>query len=88
MALAPLDKVETTLGQFALAKNRNVYFDYGPATDRPFGDEYSCAVWVGDGTFRYAKVLRTIAYVVVDEAADGSPVTERWEICKHKEYTR
>lgn len=87
MATAPLTQVEagTLYGRFKNTETR-VQFEYGDAPDRPFGPEYCCAVYLRDGAFRYAKVLRTVAYVVVDEAEDGSPVTERWEIRAHKEY--
>ncbi len=89
MALSPLDETYTgnLLGQFRNTMTR-VIFEYslGEADDRPFGHEYSCKIWLQDGAFRWAKILKTVAYVVVDEAADGSPVTERWEISAHKEY--
>lgn len=39
----------------------------------------------GDET-RVARVLKTVAYVVTDEAADGSPVVEKWSIKAHAEY--
>lgn len=38
-------------------------------------------IYVADGV-RFAKVLKTVAYVAVDEAEDGTPVIEKWVI-KH-----
>ena len=34
--------------------------------------------------YRYAKVLKTVAYVVVDEDEHGRPVVEKWDIRKHR----
>jgi hypothetical protein len=46
-----------------------------------FGNEYPHEIYVGfNGETRFANVRKTVAYVVVDEAADGSPVVEKWEI--------
>ena len=36
--------------------------------------------------YRFARVLGSVAYIVRDEEADGSPVVERWEIKQHKRY--
>jgi len=63
-----------------------------------FDDEFPHLVWVSDKSpsdgwngwaCRYAKVLKTVAYVVTDEAEDGSPVVEKWYIKpgSHKLYT-
>jgi len=30
--------------------------------------------------FRFGRILKTVAYVAIDEAADGSPVLEKWQI--------
>ncbi len=87
MAMAPLNvyREVSLLGQFRNAET-GVTFEYSLAPNKPFGDEYCCAVWLAGGHFRYAKVLRTVAYVVVDENANGTPAVERWEIRSHKEY--
>jgi hypothetical protein len=89
VAYAPNSETDTgrLLGKFVNAETRAV-FEYGelPDEDRPFGPEYRLAVWQRDGSYRYSRVLKTVAYVVVNEADDGSPVVERWEICRHREY--
>lgn len=77
------------VGRFDLKENGNV-FEYSKAEDRFFGEEFDMWVWVGPTVDtlqrRYAKVLKTVAYIVVDENPDGSPVTEKWEIKNHKKY--
>ena len=57
---------------------REVESDYNPY-DMPH------VIDVLDGT-RYAQVLKTVAYVVVDEDAEGNAVIERWEIKQHRVY--
>jgi len=37
---------------------------------------------VCDGSIRFANVKKTVAYVVIDEDAEGKPVIEKWKI-KH-----
>jgi hypothetical protein len=36
---------------------------------------------------RACRLLKTVAYVFVDEAADGSPVVEKWLIRNCSQYT-
>lgn len=85
MAFAPLVEVEcrNVAGQFRHAETGRV-FDYTPPRETPF-EGYAARVFVLDG-FRYAKVLKTVAYVVVDEDADGGPVVEKWSIRGHRIY--
>jgi G:T-mismatch repair DNA endonuclease (very short patch repair protein) len=60
-----------------------------------YWEEYGHKVWVAekkniiDGVecgWRYAKVLKTVAYIVVDEDEYGAPVVEKWDIKGHKIY--
>lgn len=37
---------------------------------------------VGDG-LRFGEVKKTVAYISVDENADGSPVVEKWALRAH-----
>jgi hypothetical protein len=36
--------------------------------------------------YRYAKVLKTVAYVAIDEDDEGCAVWEKWDIKKCREY--
>ena len=56
---------------------------------------YDHKVWVADqgnmiegieSGWRYAKVLKTVAYIVTDEDEFGAPVVEKWDIKDHKIY--
>ena len=36
--------------------------------------------------YRFAKVLKTVAYVVTDEDASGVPIVQKWQIKSHRIY--
>ncbi len=83
MALAPTQLSPVT-GQFVEADYRQ-YFQYDSNSDRA---EYPHRVWVStpsnhDQGWRYARVLKTVAYVVVDEGADGD-IVAKWSLTSHK----
>jgi len=55
--------------------------------DRTPFDGYDHAIYVGNcGETRYCKIVKTRAYVVIDEAADGSPVVEKWVLKSRRDY--
>lgn len=75
-------------------KDTGNYFEYSLNNDgaewvNP--EAYPHKVWVGgEGVcgmsgYRYARVLKTVAYVIVDEDENG-PVLERWILNSNKEY--
>lgn len=60
-------------------------FAWAPQEDFPH------LVWVGPGYEvqpRYARVLKTVAYVVVNEDEFGRPVIEKWSIKKNRSYSQ
>ncbi len=76
-------------GSFRLA-NSQVHFDFSTATEdeQVFGPEFNMKVWVEDGnSFRLAKVLKTVAHVVVDEDEFGQPVVEKWQTRCNRHFT-
>lgn len=91
MGLATMDNYQTTIGQFterSVGKNH----EYSPNTDiesgwdpkwDQFAERFPHKLWTLDG-FRYARVLKTVAYICVDEDEYGQPVTEKWDITNHK----
>lgn len=85
-----INKLEYISGCF-VEKDHGKTFEYGrrvhdftngfaPLSDFPY------IVFVGNRSFRYAKVKKTIAYVVVDEDKNGKPVVEKWQIKNHRYY--
>lgn len=52
--------------------------------------EYPHIVWVNSRNPepRFAKVLKTVAYIVTDVREDGSARIEKWDICDRCVYTR
>lgn len=99
MAFGPrINPKEIFLGMFA-EKDYGNYFEYSMADDFVLhpdlktgrNTEYPHKVWVtepweNDYGYRRALVKKTVAYVVVDEADDGSAVIERWYLKNHNEY--
>lgn len=45
-------------------------------------EEVNAKIDMSDGTFRYAKLLKTCVFVAVDEDENGLLVFERWKIKK------
>lgn len=37
-------------------------------------------------SYRFAKVLKTVAWICVDEDENGQPVYEKWKLKKHHNY--
>lgn len=80
------EKPPLLLGNFIEADRHNA-FEYAVRPDNgiDFAPDCPHIVYVGDG-FRYAKVLKTVAWVAVDEQPDGSPVFEKWHLHRHRYY--
>ena len=75
----------TTVGTFQ-EKDTGNWFSYSARTcSNDFApiEDYPHIIDVLDGT-RFARVLKTVAYIIVDENSDGDPVVEKWNI---KGYT-
>ena len=49
-------------------------------------------IWIGDVVhaqgYRYGTVKKTVAYIVVDEDEFGLPVIEKWNIKRHRNYSK
>jgi len=54
--------------------------------DFAFAPGFPHLVFVGNGEVRFAKVLKTVAYIVIDEDANGDPVVEKWAIKGHRDF--
>ena len=72
------------LGQFT-EKDCGRTFEFSTAKSTPFAG-YDVLVWLSDSSYRFARVLKTVAYIVIDEGTDGEPVCEKWEIKAHTLY--
>ena len=78
------------LGRFDI-KGLKTSFEYAERRwpDDAFAPDMPHMVYVGSGKItetRLAKVLQTVAYVVVDEDANGQPVIQKWDIVLHRKY--
>ena len=83
MAICPIGfDWDTLRGEFKHTETRKwfQFFDSDRA-DLLGWENFPHEIFVGpDGDTRMARVLKTVAYVIVDEAADGSPVVEKWPL--------
>lgn len=72
-------------GEFFLPETR-CWFTFKPSQSQ-WGIQHGLPheVDVLDGT-RAARVLKTVAYVAIDEANDGTPVLQRWDIARCKAF--
>ena len=95
MGLATMDNYQTTIGQFTersvgktpeYSPNTDIESGWDPKWDQ-FAQDFPHKLWTLDG-YRYARVLKTVAYVVVDEDDTGLPVTEKWDITSHKVWSK
>ncbi len=51
------------------------------------GRVYDKMVYVGlNGEKRYANIMKTISYIIVDESDCDVYKVQRWEITKHRRY--
>ena len=49
--------------------------------------DFQCRVFVdNEGSWRYAKILKKTAYIIVDINDCGEPVIEKWQIKNHRRY--
>lgn len=77
------------LGYFRNAET-NAHFEYAERGEAHYwrearADEWTHIIFTGDGT-RVARVLKTRAYIAVDEDEFGRPIVERWRIKQHRQY--
>lgn len=91
MAFAPYTNDRRTIGidSKVLGQFREKEFDHSfefAENDGWFVDEYPHKIFVGNGETRIGLVKKTVAYVVVDEGDDGSPVVEKWSIKNFRGY--
>jgi hypothetical protein len=86
-------KLPLILGSFN-EKECGGYFEYAIRPDEgiDFAPDCPHIVYVTspigdvDHGFRYAKVIKTVAWVVVDEDDNGDPIYEKWDIKQHRYY--
>ena len=66
----------------------DTFFEYANRTefDGDWAEDHPHIIFMSDGSVRYATIKKTVAYVVIDEAIDGNPITEHWAIKRHRQY--
>ena len=71
-------------------KDFGMWFEYCENTEEN-ANEFPHLICVGNNLkhcwdFRYAKVLKTIAYIIVDEDDSGNPIVEKWQLKNHRTF--
>ena len=84
MGLATMENLETVIGSF-VEKSVGLTHEYSLIGDDGLLEEYPHKLWTLDG-YRYARVLKTVAYIVVDEDEYGLPVVQKWKIKQHRKF--
>jgi hypothetical protein len=87
--MAYVVRPDLNLGEFQ-EREFSHWFTYQPAHHYPDGvdpAQWPHLVDVGNGENRFARVLKTVAHVVVDEDENGL-VVEHWQIKQHHVFTR
>jgi hypothetical protein len=92
MSFAPIKACDEGIvkGRFDEA-SYNKTFEFASRTSEEmklWASEFPVKIYVGPfaGECRAAKILKTRAYVAVDEDSEGNPVTEIWHIRNLKLY--
>jgi len=89
--MAYLTYTENPIGSF-VEKSAGNTFEFSVNDEQGEMPEWPHRVWVASGKiandsgWRYAKVMQTVAYIVVDENDYGEAVVEKWNIKNHREY--
>lgn len=82
---------ENNIGEFQERDYGN-WFTYKKTTDEwAISHGYEFQIDVNDLTgrpYRFAKILKTVAYVVVDEDENGAPVFEKWHLKRHNVFRK
>lgn len=80
---------QAPIGQF-VEKEVGNYFEFSNNDADSVMPAWPHRVWVGGRTndqgFRYARVLKTVVYIVTDEDENGAPVVEKWDIKNKRDY--
>ena len=82
MAQFPFHSKPEIVGEFQEKEFRK-YFDFRPVDPESWGATFGFPFEIAVGPMgetRYAKIYKTVAYVVVDEDVNGDPVIEKWQI--------
>jgi len=86
MAHASIPQSSNVIGRFTEKEAGNI-FEYGENDSGWLADLYPHQVYVGFlGETRVARIIKTRAFIVIDEDAGGRPVEQVWNIKNLKEF--
>jgi hypothetical protein len=86
MGMCKINDYSSLLGSFT-EKDVGGRHEYSANTDDMTASwDFPHVLHTFDG-IRYARILKTVAYIAVDEDAYGQPVVEKWNIASHRQYS-
>lgn len=91
MSYAPTEFYPITEGGNFRERDHDNFFEYDLHGEDKFSEFphrvfVNCNPAYGDGTWRYALVKKTVAYIVIDEDEYGQPVVQKWQIKNHDKW--
>lgn len=70
----------------SIVNDRGNVYEFINVADSPFNG-YNQAIFVGsNGDIRYCNIVKTRAYIVIDEDGDCNPVVEKWVLKSRRDY--
>ena len=83
------DMLERTLGCFVEkdVRGRHYYGANPDLSEMTDSWDFPHLLETNDGQ-RYARILKTVAYIAVDEDQYGQPVVEKWNITSHDSWQK
>ncbi len=85
MGMCKTNDYSSLLGSFT-EKDARGRHEYSANTDEMTSAwDFPHVLHTFDG-IRYARILKTVAYICVDEDKYGNPVVEKWGITSHRQY--
>lgn len=78
--------MQQTAGNFVLSENRKTFWFEPSKNEWANAQGATHELLLTDNNRRAVRLLKTVAYVAIDEAADGSAVWEKWLIRDLREY--
>jgi len=83
------DNVSLLLGCFREA-DRGHWFEFAVRPEKTFAPsdfapDCPHIIFLNE-SYRFAKVLKTVAWICVDEDETGQPIMEKWQLRSHRTY--
>lgn len=89
MSLAPLYEIDNKNVHGCFKHVNGNLFEFSNRSEddmKGLWPSYDKIIYVGHDQKRYAYLIKTVAYVIVDEGENNKPIVEKWKIRNVKNY--